>query len=386
MFDPIEAGRRKGEIQLEAVDKSIIYDNLLLSWATGVSKTKAVIDIIEQDFIHTDILPKSYIIVKETNHEFTWREEFKKWKREYLLENITFFCYASLHKYIDDKVDFLILDECHALSEMREDYLKTIKCDKIISLSATVTEPIKKRIRNYKEGFYEFHISLQDAIDRGILPKPAIYVAYIDLDNKEKKYNWPTKEKKVATLTAKSFYERLEKKIAMWHKKYAEEGHEWAYNKWIQEMSNRKHFMARAKTDAAKKLLENLKDKKYICFTGSIEQVKELGGGKAIHSKIGKEQRQEIIDSFNAGRSNHIYAVNMLREAMNLKDIEAAVIVQLDNQKGSFHQMVGRSLRSIAPEVYILVLRDTRDEDYLEVATKDISSQYITNYIWPEVK
>lgn len=385
MFDLEKASRGREVIQKQAVILSQQYDNLLLSWATGTSKTKATIEIIEHLYAHdVGMMPKTYILLKETNHEQNWRDEFKKWGREHWLQGIKFFCYASLHKYINDKVDILILDECHALSEMREDYLKTIKCDKIISLSATILPPIKERIENYKSGFYEYHISLQEAIDLGILPEPSIKVVYIDLDDRLKNNFYKFNSKKSAMVTQKQYYIYLQAKIDMWEKKYLETGEQWVKNKWIQAMGMRKKFMAGVKTDPAKLLLQYLADKRYICFTGSIEQCTELGAEMAIHSKVDSLTRSIIMDDFNSGKTKHIYAVNMLRESMNLNNIEAGIIVQLDNQVGSFYQMTGRALRSLAPEVYILVLRGTKDEDYFDKVTRDISSQYISEYTWPK--
>jgi len=395
MFDIEKASREKGMIQENAIMLSDKYFNLLLAWATGTSKTLTAIRIIENLRSASCLYPKIYIVLKETNHEQNWRDEFSKWGLTYLLTGVTFLCYASLHKYVEEEVDILILDECHALSEMREDYLKTIKCDKIISLSATVGEEVKKRIKAYKTGFYEYHISLQTAIDRGILPEPKIYVVYVDLENTKKVFISPwTKKPKgggaitARMMTAKEYYKELSKKIDWFEEQIgeADESGEqnWIHNRWIQIMGLRKKFIAKAKTDAAQLLLQYLADKRYICFCGSIEQADELGGSLTIHSKISKKEIEESLNLFQKGKTRHIYAVGMLRESMNLNGIEAAIIVQLDNQSGSAEQMIGRSLRSIAPEVYILILRGTKDEDYFDRATRGIGSQYISEYIWPK--
>jgi superfamily II DNA or RNA helicase len=381
MFDIERASRGKEIIQKQAVILSKEHDNLLLSWATGTSKTLAALKVaVEKGWEGT--LGDIYILLKETNHEQNWRDEIKKWNMEGLLDHITFFCYASLHKYLNEDIDLLILDECHALSEMREDYLKTIKCDKIISLSATVNEQVKARIKAYKPGFYEYHIGLQEAIDLGILPEPSIKIVYVDLEEKEKSLWWKNKSGKVL-VTPAVYYTLLQGKINMYEKMY-KEGKGWAENKWIQAMGQRKKFMAKAKTDTARKLLTLLDDKRYICFTGSIDQCNELGGDLTIHSKLFRASRETLLEKFNGGEVNHIFAVGMLRESMNLNGIEVGVIVQLDNQSASLEQMGGRIMRSIAPEIYILVLRGTKDEDYFDKATRSLSSRYITEFIWPK--
>lgn len=390
MFDIKEASLKKEVIQSEAVRLAQQHDNLLLTWATGTSKTRASLRIVSEAWYNNKIDKGVYIVLKETNHQQNWEDEIKKWGLEHLRGHIQFFCYASLHLHQNEEVSMIILDEVHALSEIREDYLKTIKCDKIISLSATVGRNVKERLKSYKPGFYEYHIGLQQAIDIGLVPKPEIYIAYINLDDNKKEWDSPwTKKGKVKNflpkLSSREYYTSLQKKIDMWEEK-SRGGTEWAHNKWVNAMGLRKKFMAKAKTDAAQLLLQDIADKKYICFTGSIEQCDELGGQWAVHSKMMKQKREMILKLFNDGDINHIYAVGMLREGMNLNNIEAGVIVQLDNQQGSFEQMTGRSLRAIAPEMYILILRGTKDEEYLDKATRGISSQYITEYIWPEVE
>lgn len=356
------------------------HDHLLLSWATGTSKTLAAIKAYEYYLRGAHPNTHCYIILKETNHEENWRREFAKWDKEHLLPLITFFCYASLHKYTETRASFIILDEVHALSEMREDKLGSIHCEKMVSLSATVGSEVKRRLKAIKP-FYEYHISLQDAIDQGLVPPPKIYINYIDLDTEAEILPWTKKDPKL--YTEKEYYKKLSKRIIYWENQYTRSAEGWQERKWMQSALERKKFMAEAKTFRAKEILSHLKEKRFICFTGSIWQCAELGGPLSIHSKIHKKDREKIINDFNEGRINELYAVGMLREGMNLEGIETAIIVQLDNQRGSAEQMIGRALRSIAPQIYIILCRDTKDEDYFGKATRGIDPQYIEEFILP---
>ena len=67
----------------------------------------------------------------------------------------------------------------------------------------------------------------------------------------------------------------------------------------------------------------------------------------------------------------------MLQEGMNLKDIEAGIIVQLDGEERAFIQKFGRTLRADSPEQYIIYFRATRDEEYLNNALENIDKKYI---------
>ena len=58
----------------------------------------------------------------------------------------------------------------------------------------------------------------------------------------------------------------------------------------------------------------------------------------------------------------------MLQEGVNLTDTPILVMVQLDGQDRSTIQRGGRVLRHETPEVYMMVLKGTRDEVYYEKA------------------
>lgn len=386
-----EISDKKVLLQEEAVKLSRKHDNLLLSWATGTSKTLAAIKAYDS-YLRTSLTFGTknlacYVVLKETNHEDNWKAEFKKWGYEHLLPTIEFFCYASLKNYQNTKTGMIILDEVHALSEVRDEHLNTIKCEKIISLSATVPSHVKQRLKAYKPGFYEWHISLQKAIAEGFLPEPDMFILRIPLDNTEKKHLYiKNKKDKGELVTAREYYKRLERSINWWEQQYYQGGEGWKENRWMMAALKRKKMMAYLKTDAAKEMLKHLEKDRLICFTGSIEQCNELGSQEAIHSKISAPKRKALISQFNEREIDKLFAVGMLRESMNLEAINSALLVQLDNSKGSGEQMIGRALRSISPRVYFIVLKDTQDEIYLDKVLKGIDKKYIHEFTLPESK
>jgi superfamily II DNA or RNA helicase len=137
----------------------------------------------------------------------------------------------------------------------------------------------------------------------------------------------------------------------------------------------RKRFLGEVKTHIVKRLIEKLKDKRYICFCASVAQAEYLGKENAIHSKVKKTQ--SIIDSFNEKKIDNLYAVGMLQEGQNLVDIEAGIIIQLDGSERPFIQKFGRSLRASDPHQYIFYYKNTRDEEYLNNILEDFNSDYI---------
>ena len=88
-------------------------------------------------------------------------------------------------------------------------------------------------------------------------------------------------------------------------------------------------------------------------------------------------QYQDLIDCFNREECDELFAVKMLRESVNLTNIEKGVITQLDSTIGSFYQMMGRTLRHEFPELHIFVVDNTQDIKYFENSMKDFDEKYV---------
>lgn len=345
----------KDKIQDNAVKLSESYPSLLLSFATGVGKSLAAIKIIERNSEED-----WFILCKETNHIDNWYKEFKAHNKEYLLPKVKIFCYDSLHKYIGQKAN-LVLDEGHAITDKRLIYIKQIRNKKIIILSATVEQDKRWLLEQITGSIKEYHISITDAINKGLLPAPKVFIVNVILTSEQR-------------LT----YNKLDSSVAFFKGKYMETREDGYQFKWLNTALKRKQFLANCKTEKAKEILKELNNKRLVCFTGSIQQCIDLGGKYVVHSK--NKERADIIKRFNNLNIDKLFAVNMLREAMNLTNIEAGIIVQLDNKKLSFIQMLGRVFRADLPECYVLVVKDTQDEVYLETVLEGFDTKYLYKY------
>ena len=72
---------------------------------------------------------------------------------------------------------------------------------------------------------------------------------------------------------------------------------------------------------------------------------------------MNNDVNDELIDCFNRLECDELFAVKMLREGVNLTQIEKGIITQLDSKIGSFFQMLGRCLRYEFPEMHLLVIQ-----------------------------
>ena len=172
---------QKDLIQSEAVRLSKIHQFLCLQWATGCGKTLATAKIIEEI---QRLNPKAtgYIVCKERTHVKNWSDDFTKHGKDHLMVNTKTVLYASLHKHTD-KADYIILDECHAITQKRINALKQIlqKGVKIIFLSATIPKEKEGLMISLCKKIHFYTIDLNKAFELGLLPKPKLVVHKIRL-------------------------------------------------------------------------------------------------------------------------------------------------------------------------------------------------------------
>lgn len=360
------------EIQNNALN--IILDNKysIIEIATGVGKSFIAIKAIEI------IGGKWSIIIAETNHEQNWIDEFKKHNKENLLENVKFYCYQSLHKNLNDTQ--IISDELHHLlnSDKRLKLLSKLNPSKFIGLSATISKSQKVNLFNNLGEYYLYKLKLDDAIKMSILPEPKIYLIECKLDDVYKTHKFHWSKDKFVMCTENEFYTQISNRIEYFKLKYFNSQATIDKNKWLKCATDRKRFLSNVKTKFVKQVLSKT-TKRLICFTGSIEQSEELSEGLSIHSKISKVKRKELLEGFNKGDIDRLFATGMLKEGINLENIELGIIIQLDNQERYFTQVHGRVLRSSLPEQYVFYVKGTQDEVYLENIINNFDEKYIEN-------
>lgn len=380
--------------------------NILLSWATGVGKSFAAISI--QSRMNAK---NTLICVAEIAHIDNWIAEYNKHNFSNLLKTTTIICYDSLHKYTNTNFDLIINDECHHITDLRASYLDTIKVRKIINLSATVSFGEKLMLANLWGELYEHTVTLDEAISVGIIPPPTINICQLELNNVERdcvilfpRGKSPTHEVECIYPDRKKFifgelhkgalikikatqqeqYTFYTDQMDFYKNRYNSGGTNFDRITWLRYGSERKRALANLKTKAIIKLVNKVHKRKYICFCGSIDQAELVGEGKVIHSKMTKRQKDKILSDFQEGTIKSLFAVDMLKEGVNLSDIEIGIIAQLDGQERSFIQKMGRALRNpVNPEVYILYFKDTQDEEYLKKAISKLDPKYVKSLnIW----
>lgn len=338
----------KSDIQDRAVSLLDKNQYIALEWATGCGKTLATLKMIEKIQLNYP-QGKGLIVFKESTHKKNWLEDCNKHGMNHVLNNVETVLYASLHKVKEQYYDYIVLDECHAITWNRLNKLKLviIPTTQLIFLSATIPNDkkyllsmlIDNRVIRYAT------ISLQKAIDMNIVPKPTIFVHKIKIKG-----------------LAKVKYDNIEKQIMYFRRKNN-------YDALKSFGLKRKNLIASYKDGVSKNIISQFKKdkKRFICFAANIEQGIVLSRGRIalVSSKAkDKKQNQILVDNFNSKRIDALMAIKMLREGLNLTDIDAGIIIQLDKEPLAFYQMLGRCLRSENPEMHIILCEGTNDDVY----------------------
>ena len=406
----------KDKIQSNALSLSKKHRFLCLEWSTGTGKTLGALKIVE-GFLEENPEAVGYLICKESTHKKSWKKEIEKHNMVQVSKSMKSILYASL-KNQKKKADFVLLDECHALTPLRIKALRNIlkKGTRIIFLSATIPDDKKVLMNTLCKKVHYDIIPLNKAFELKLLPEPELIVHKIQLNKsivngklwefmarKSKgeikgrvvrcshkmmymtMKNTPKDFSVICQGTEQEHYDALTKQMSYYYDLSQDLTIPFPIrtgcrNKYLNIASTRKKFLAEVKTQKVKDLVEEFRISKsrFICFTGSIKQVEDIGSGSSVHSNNNNDVNDELIDCFNRLECNELFAVKMLREGVNLTQIEKGIITQLDSKIGSFFQMLGRCLRYEFPEMHLLVVQDTQDMVYFNKSMDNFNKKYIT--------
>lgn len=374
-------------------------DRVILRWATGCGKSKMAIDLINNIVDSKSTTSKVLFVVAERAHINNWQDEFDKWNLHYNKVATDVVCYASLHKMQNTPYDIIVYDEAHHLfTEKRLSIIENMPASYVFLLSATLPQAKIDTIKDIYGNFTISTVTLKDAIKKDILSDPRVYVIEMLLDNRipdqeikignqsnAPTVNWEERMKFLSKnlpckirCTEQQKYIHLTNVMEYWKQRYERSKNPYHRNLWVNTGSIRKRFLGERKTEAVYRMISRMpKGRRFVCFCASIAQADALSSTNTISSKKTAGKNQFIIWQFNARRINSIYAVGMITEGMNLTDIEAGIIVQLDGKERLFIQKFGRSMRAQDPVSYIFYFKGTQDELYLKKALENIDAKFI---------
>lgn len=366
-------------------------NNVLLELATGTGKTKLAIDLMKK------YNPKSLlIIVPRLVLIDNWKEELNKFKASRFIPRITFSTYVGLNKYACNTYDMCICDEGHHLTDRALEFLETIKRDRNIILSATVTRNMLYTLSYNFKDLYHYKIGLKETIQSDILPDPRVILIPLKLSNgvptesiwKNPKGLEPViettyanrwafiKQKKYKVrvyCTEQQYYNDLSDTIEWYKKKAISTRNEVMKNRWLKLCGDRLKWLSDKKTKFLLELDNKLKEERVLVFCNSIEQTEVFG--QCINSK--NKASMTNLNNFNKGKINHISSVNMLNEGCNLTDCRVGIFGVLNSSDIMVVQKTGRILRHKEPVIIIPYYVGTREEELKDKMLENYNPELI---------
>lgn len=145
-----------------------------------------------------------------------------------------------------------------------------------------------------------------------------------------------------------------------------------------------------SKIKYSKKLLEIIgtDDKRVIVFCASKIAAEEIvGKDRVFHSSSdsikNKNAKNTAFDKFKAKLINLLGAIKALNEGMSIDEINDLLIEQLTSKELDLIQRIGRAIRLRAghlAKVFILIARDTVDEEWANKALKNFDAKRVSEY------
>ena len=370
---------KKEEVQDIVSTRLVNERGGLIIFPTGVGKTKMAIDTLTK----LGTFKRALIVTSlAKGRDFTWPDEILKWNPK-LACKLDIICYDSMHKYVYSNYDVIIYDECHHVTEAMTGFLEAQKGTFVMAMTATL--PTKKEKLHLLFDVLGLKIvaqmSVQKAVELGLISPFHITRINMKLDGVKKNVIAGSKKQPFVT-TEKDNYNWLTKKIDAYSN--ADYGAGNNYKLWQMFIMKRLHFMngLQSKVDCSTNIIKKLRSEdeksRILVFSKSINSARAISP-YCYHSKTSSKD----LDKFIAQSINTLSVVNALNESVNLPDMDAVLMNQLNSSDLVFTQQMGRLIRfraGFTGTILALVADNTVDENWYCQATNGLTTNKVITY------
>ena len=271
--------------------------------------------------------PKILISYPDNQILTSWQQDFVKFN--YNSTNITFTNKQSLEKYVNSKFDIFIIDEIHNLSDNNYIYVNKIisNTSYVIGLSGTINKEKKQELYNTLGLKILIEYNKEQAIKDNLISDYEIEIHLVKLDNKIQKKN--SKDKLV---TEKQSYDNFTYVINDLKSK--------GKDTFFMNISRNKILQSSiSKQNKVKELLNILKDKRVLVFTGLTKTADSLG----IPSFHSKSKNNNLI-KFQNGVINHLAMANMGGIGVSYYNLDCVILSNFTHDSAKTDQNNSRSM------------------------------------------
>lgn len=292
---------------------------------------------------------------------------------------------------LQEKVDFIILDECHRYASDQFYEIFRVKNPTIVlGLSATFN-----RLDGKHELLAKFCpvcdiISVKEAIENKWLSPYKEYKVILEVPDIEdyRLYNQQFYESfavfnfefetAMKCLTNIIFRRTYAKKMGLTSSEI-----DAVTFTWNRALKARKSFVMDhpKKVEVTKKILQARPLSKAITFSATIKQAEKIGIGYLVHSGKTKKKNRVTIEEFSKLKTGVINTAKSMDEGVDCQGLNLAIILCNTSSQTQKTQRVGRVIRyeeGKEAEIFTLVIAGTNEENWYSTSTAGKSYIEIT--------
>lgn len=359
----------KNEIQRIIIDKikNALFKGIVLA-SVRSGKTRILLTAIREmsdNNLDTNVL----VSTPQVDIMHSWIEECEKLKYYPKIEYCNF---KSLHKIQDNKYDYIVFDESHAipLVNVLPIVSKIVKNnDKVILASGTYSEETLSNLESSTGLQQIVNYSTDDAINDGIVNNFKVEVHLFKLDD----------TKSVQFGATKKWYSTDYKECKRMSKKVDET---FGKNKMFAALFRMKMI------NSCKSLVRNVQkwindnpDKRFILFTGD----EKVGMNYNIPMFNSKSKNNDVLKDFQEYRSNSLCLIKKGGTGVTYEGLGIILITDIDSNSEKLEQRCGRSLlfeEDKESVVHIFCSTEEFQMKWLESSLKSINPNRVNyNYI-----
>lgn len=257
--------------------------------------------------------------------------------------DIEYRCYQGAYKLQDQNYDMVIADEIHnSITDVYSQFFESNNYRFIVGLSATIDNKDildglgttkYKYLQKFCPIVYSYTLNLAQI--QGTARKVNVHIINAELDTSQRYYDVRRRKTDPPLLmTEKDAYVELEDRF----KKARYIGG------MAVTIASRKRsavlYKSKQKIEDCKKLLAALGDTPTILFGNDIDSIAQIT--ETVSSRHSKKKNAKIIEEFNSGERTSIGSFKMLKQGINLDQLDAVIMHSYYSKSLDFIQRLGR--------------------------------------------
>lgn len=356
-------------IQKKASETILQLKDLIVNISIRVGKTRIALMAVEKG-------DKILVCYPNVTVKKSWEDELKLYKS--LSTNITFTTFASLKKFKNQFFDYIIIDEIQRLSAAQIKAIKTIKYNKRVGLSGTLSDKTLEKLKWNLGLEVKFKYSIEDAIKDVLVKDYKVIVNYCELDNTKRNQHFK-KYGKDYIGTEKELYEHYTKTMAYFETQYQETGEfkfKFGYKKYMGLRTNML-YNSENLFNLAKSIITKHKDKKCLIYTLRQDIANQLS--EEVYHSGNKEEA--VLADFKTSKLGHLSVINCVTAGITIQNLSSVIFHVFDSNPETMVQKLGRSLLyqfdGDISIVNICCIKDTQMEKWLGKALESLDKNKI---------